>query len=40
MESCILPEVANMFMEYAERQALTSFQEPRKIWICYVDDIF
>ena len=40
MGSCISPVVANIFLEYIERQALTSFREPPKIWIRYVDDIF
>ena len=38
--SCISPVVANIFVEYVERQAFTSFQEAPKIWIRYVDDIF
>ena len=40
MGSCISPVVANIFMEYVERQALASFRKPPKIWIRYVDDIF
>ena len=40
MESCISPEVANIFTEYVERQVLTFFREPPKIWIRYVYDIF
>ena len=40
MGSGISPVVANIFMEYVERQALTSFRKPPKIWIRYVDDIF
>ena len=40
MGSCISPVVANIFMEYVERQALTSFRKPPKIWIRYVDDNF
>ena len=40
MGSCISPVVANIFMEYIERQALASFRKPPKIWIRYVDDIF
>ena len=40
MGSCISPVVANIFMEYVERQALTFFREPPKIWIRYVDNIF
>ena len=40
MGSFISFVVAIIFMEYAERQALTSFREPPKIWIRYVDDIF
>ena len=38
--SCISPVVANIFMEHIERQALTTFREPPKIWLCYVDDVF
>ena len=37
MGSCISPVVANIFMEYVERQALTSFRESPKIWIRYID---
>ena len=33
MRFCILPVIADIFKEYGERQALTSFQEPLKIWI-------
>ena len=40
MGSCISPVVANIFMGYVERQALTSFRKPPKIWIRNVDDIF
>ena len=40
MSSCISPVVANAFMKYVERQALTSFREPPKIWLRYVSDIF
>ena len=39
MGSCISPVVANISMEYVERQALISFREPLKIWIRYFDDI-
>ena len=27
-------------MEHIERQALTTFREPRRIWLCYVDEVF
>ena len=27
-------------MEHLERQALTSFREPPRIWLRYVDDVF
>ena len=37
MGSCISPVVANIFKEHVKCQALTSFREPPKIWICYLD---
>ena len=40
MGSCISPVVANIFMKHLERQALTSFREPPRIWLRYVDDVF
>ena len=40
MASCISPVIANIFIDYVECQALTSFREPPKIWIYYLDDIF
>ena len=40
MGSCFSPVVANIFMEYIERQALTTFREPPSIWPQYVDDVF
>ena len=40
MGSCISPVVANIFMEHIERQALTTFGEPPRIWLRYVDDVF
>ena len=38
--SCILPVVANIFMEHIERQVLFTFREPLRIWLRYVDDVF
>ena len=40
MGSCILPVVTNIFMEHIKRQALTSFREPLRILLRYVDDVF
>ena len=40
MGSCISLVVANIFMEQIERQALTTFREPSRIWLRYVDDVF
>ena len=40
MGSCISPVVANIFMEHIERQALSTFREPLKISLRYVDDVF
>ena len=40
MRSCISPVVANNFMEQIERQGLTTFREPPRIWLRYVDDAF
>ena len=40
MGSCISPVVANIFMEYIERQAFTTFREPPRIWLSYADDVF
>ena len=40
MGSCISPVVANIFMEHIERQALSTFREPPRIWLRYVDDVF
>ena len=40
MGSCISPVVANIFMEHIERQALTTFREPPRIWLRYIDDAF
>jgi len=33
MGTCILPIVANIFMEHIERLAVTSFRDPPRIWI-------
>ena len=40
MGSCISPVVANIFMEHIERQSLTTFREPPRIWLRYADDVF
>ena len=32
--------VADIFMEHIERQTLTTFREPPRIWLRYVDDVF
>ena len=40
MGSCISPVIANIFMESVERAAIDSSQEPPRIWVRYVDDIF
>ena len=40
MGSCISPVVANIFMEHIERQVLTTFREPPRIWLRYIDDMF
>ena len=40
MGSCISPVVANIFIKHIERQALTTFPEPPRIWLRYVDDEF
>ena len=40
MGSCISPVVANIFIEHIERQVLTTFREPTRIWIRFVDDVF
>ena len=40
MGSCISPVIANIFMESVERSAIDSFQEPPRVWVRYVDDIF
>ena len=40
MGSCISPVVANIFMEHIERRALSTFREPPRIWLRYVDDVF
>ena len=40
MGSCISPVVANIFMEHIKRQALSTFWEPPKISLRYVDDVF
>ena len=40
MGSCISPVIANIFMESVERAAIDSFQEPPRVCVRYVDDIF
>ena len=40
MGSCISPVVANIFIKHIKRQALTTFREPPRIWLRYVDDVF
>ena len=40
MGSCISPVVPNIFMEHIERQAQTTFREPPRIWLRYVDNVF
>ena len=40
MRSCISPVLANIFIENIERQVLTAFREPPRIWLRYVDDVF
>ena len=37
---CISPVAANIFMEHIERQALTTFREPPRILLRYVDNVF
>ena len=38
--SCILPILANIFMEFVEHTAISSFHTTPKLWVRYVDDTF
>ena len=40
MGSCILPILADIFMEFVEHRAISTFHTPSKLWVRYVDDIF
>ena len=40
MGSCISPVVANIFMEYVEHTAITTFHTPPRLCVRYVDDTF
>ena len=40
MGSCILPILADIFMEFVEHTAISAFHTPPKLCVRYVDDTF
>ena len=40
MRSCISPILADIFMEFVDHRAISTFHTPPKSWVRYVDDTF
>ena len=40
MGSCISPILADIFIEFVEHRAISTFHTPPKLWVRYIDDTF